>query len=145
MNKKRRPSPPKGVYQEIGSSLGALVDKKNEAYGNSFLEVEQFMCLLYPDGITPEQYTDVLCLVRIFDKMKRIATAKGAFEESPYLDLAGYGLLGAYKDQLDKDQQNADLADALGEPASGEPEPGCNGSCQVRCCSDKRKKTVLNG
>ncbi len=37
----------------------------------------------------------MLALVRIFDKMKRIATQKDAFGESPFKDIAGYGLLGA--------------------------------------------------
>jgi hypothetical protein len=35
-----------------------------------------------------------LLLVRIFDKLKRIATSKQAFEEDPYKDIAGYGILG---------------------------------------------------
>lgn len=33
-------------------------------------------------------------MVRIFDKMKRIVNHKDAFSESPYADIAGYGILG---------------------------------------------------
>jgi sulfate transport system permease protein len=49
-----------------------------------------------------EQYDDMLCIVRIIDKLFRIATAKDAFGESPYGDITGYGLLGLMKDRRKK-------------------------------------------
>lgn len=85
-------------YQQMGNDLGSLVAEKNVAYGSAFAKTGAFLRLLYPDGMTPDQYDDALLLVRIFDKQVRIATAKGAFAEDPYLDIAGYGLLGAGKD-----------------------------------------------
>lgn len=86
-------------YKILGTKIGELVDEKNQAYGNSFGEAGNFLRILYPDGIKPEQYTDMLCVVRIFDKLKRIATKKGAFQESPYRDIAGYSLLGLELDE----------------------------------------------
>lgn len=86
-------------YKILGTKIGELVDKKNKAYGNSFGEAGNFLKILYPDGIKPEQYTDMLCVVRIFDKLKRIATKKEAFDESPYRDIAGYSLLGLELDE----------------------------------------------
>jgi hypothetical protein len=86
-------------YRTIAAEIGELVTDKNQAYGDSFVTCDVFLRLLYPLGIAPEQYSDALALVRIFDKMKRIATRKDAFGESPYRDIAGYGLLGAFKDQ----------------------------------------------
>ncbi|GIM47017.1 hypothetical protein DNHGIG_25660 [Collibacillus ludicampi] len=86
-------------YETLGREIGALVNEKNAAYGDSFAKCGEFLKLLYPDGIQPEQYTDALCLVRIFDKQMRIATNKGAFSESPYRDIVGYGLLGVAKDE----------------------------------------------
>lgn len=85
-------------YRDLATKIGALVDEKNTAYGNSFGEVGDFLKILYPNGIPPESYTDALCIVRIFDKLKRIATNKNAFGESPYQDIAGYALLGTQKD-----------------------------------------------
>lgn len=85
-------------YQDLANKIGALVDQKNKAYGNSFGEVGEFLKILYPTGIPPESYTDALCIVRIFDKLKRIATNKEAFGESPYQDIVGYALLGTQKD-----------------------------------------------
>ncbi|MFA6054063.1 MAG: hypothetical protein WC769_01685 [Thermodesulfovibrionales bacterium] len=91
------------IFEELGRKVGKLVDEKNMAYGDSFTISGEFLKLLYPNGINPEQYNDLLCLVRIFDKMKRIATQKEAFEENPYMDIAGYGLLGSTLfDQISK-------------------------------------------
>lgn len=87
------------TFKEIGTEIGALVDKKNLAYGSSFAVSGEFLKLLYPNGITAEQFTDALLLVRMFDKMMRIANKKTAFGESPYADLAGYSILGVHKDR----------------------------------------------
>lgn len=89
-----------GKYKELAEQIGNLVEEKNAAYGNSFDQAGEFLRLLYPNGIPPEAYGDMLCVVRIFDKLKRIATNKDAFGESPWGDVAGYGLLGLHKDKL---------------------------------------------
>lgn len=82
------------TYQRRASDLGALVDEKNRAYGGAFEKCGAFLALLYPDGIRPEQYADMLALTRVFDKQCRIATDRDALGESPWGDIAGYGLLG---------------------------------------------------
>jgi hypothetical protein len=86
-----------GKYEKLGKEIGQLVDEKNKAYGDSFNQVGKFLKILYPNGIPVESYTDALCIVRIFDKLKRIATNKDALGEDPYRDLVGYGLLGIAK------------------------------------------------
>jgi hypothetical protein len=83
------------VHKQVAAEIGALVAEKNAAYGDSFARCGDFLRLLYPDGIKPEQYGDALAMVRIFDKFKRIATNPGAFGEDPRRDVAGYGLLMA--------------------------------------------------
>ena len=85
-------------YQELAKDIADLVTEKQKAYGNSFDQAGDFLRLLYPNGIPPESYGDMLCVVRIFDKLKRIATNKDAFGESPWGDIIGYGLLGLNKD-----------------------------------------------
>lgn len=89
------PKPVDTRFEEIGIQIGQLVAEKNAAYGDSFAKTGAFLRLLYPDGIRPEQYGDALSIVRVFDKLMRLATRKGAFGESPYRDIAGYGILGA--------------------------------------------------
>lgn len=81
-------------YEEMGAALGRLCSEKNKAYGNSFGDKSaEFLKLLYPNGINPDQYKNMLALARIFDKQMRIATDKDAFGENPFADIAGYGIL----------------------------------------------------
>lgn len=84
---------------EIGKEIGKLVEEKNAAYGSAFEKAGEILKVLYPQGIKPEQYSDMLAIVRILDKMFRIATNKKAFNEEPWKDIAGYGILGIFKEQ----------------------------------------------
>lgn len=86
------------TFQEIAEQIGKLVTEKNQAYGSSFKTSAVALRLLYPDGIQPKSYRDALLLVRVWDKMMRIATDKDALGESPWRDIAGYGILGASTD-----------------------------------------------
>jgi hypothetical protein len=86
-------------FLDLATEIGKLVEEKNRAYGDSFAKTGDFLRLLYPNGIPPEKYGDALCIVRIFDKLKRIATDKDALGESPYRDIAGYALLGLRMDE----------------------------------------------
>ena len=85
---------PRNIFTALGMEIGDLVNKKNIAYGDSFAKCGEFLKLLYPNGIAPGQYADMLGIVRIFDKQMRIATDPIAFNEEPWKDIAGYGLLG---------------------------------------------------
>ena len=80
-------------YKRIGETIGKLVDEKNKAYGDSFNKCGEFLKILYPDGVKPDQYSDMLGQVRVFDKMMRSATAKEALGENPWNDIAGDGIL----------------------------------------------------
>lgn len=84
-------------YSDAGRDLGKMVGEKQLAYGNSYGKAGQVMRILYPDGIRPEQMDDALAVVRVIDKLFRIATNKTAYGENPWLDIAGYGLLGSTK------------------------------------------------
>ena len=87
------------VYREIAGEIGALVSEKNKAYGNSFGHAQEILEVLFPDGIKPEQYTDMLAMVRVIDKLFRIANKKDAFGESPWRDICGYAILGIANDK----------------------------------------------
>ena len=80
-------------FEALGASLGAMVEKKQAAYGDSFGKSGRVLAELFPGGITLSQLDDALTLVRIVDKLFRIATDKDAFGEDPYQDIAGYCLL----------------------------------------------------
>lgn len=82
-------------YKKLGSEIGELVNEKQKAYGDSFGKSEQVLKILYPNGVMPNDYINLLTVTRILDKLFRIATDKDALGESPFRDIAGYGLLGA--------------------------------------------------
>lgn len=81
------------MYKEEGIEIGELVDQKNNAYGDSFRKSGDILRILYPKGIEPSQYDDMLAIIRIIDKMFRISTDKDAFGENPWVDIVGYGIL----------------------------------------------------
>ena len=85
----------RGKYERRAADLGALVDKKNLSYGDSFRKSGDIFRILYPQGIKPKQLDDALVMVRVVDKLSRIANKKNAFGEDPWQDIAGYALLMA--------------------------------------------------
>ena len=87
----------KSQYEETAEQIGKLVAEKNQAYGSSFSEAHKILEVLYPQGIAPHQFTDALGIIRVIDKLFRIATKKDAFGESPWQDIAGYGILGVVR------------------------------------------------
>lgn len=87
------PDAPTGRYEALGSAVGRLVETKQAAYGDSFGKSGAVMRILYPNGIPPEAMDDALTVVRVLDKLFRIATDRDALGETPWRDIAGYALL----------------------------------------------------
>lgn len=83
-------------YKRQGMKVGELVDTKQQQYGDSFGKAGEVLKVLYPNGIKPEQYGDMLAVVRVIDKLFRIANGNQG-EENAWQDIAGYGLLGMKK------------------------------------------------
>ena len=54
-------------YEDLGRSVGELVAEKQAAYGDSFGKSHKILKVLFPDGIKPEQYMDVLTICRVVD------------------------------------------------------------------------------
>ena len=94
----------KSQFEEQAEAIGKLVAEKNAAYGSAFAEAHHILKVLFPSGIKPEQYTDALAIIRVIDKLFRIANRKDAFGENPWKDIAGYALLGVV-DGLHKDSK----------------------------------------
>jgi len=82
-----------GKYEALGKAIGALVDEKNLQYGDAFNRGGCILEILYPDGVRPDQYRDMLGVIRVIDKLFRVANGKQG-REDPWQDIAGYGLLG---------------------------------------------------
>jgi hypothetical protein len=90
------------IFERIGLEIGKLVTEKNLAYGDSFSQSCKILNVLFPDGVRPEQYRDLLTITRIIDKLFRIATAKDALGESPWRDVCGYSILSIWRDEEGK-------------------------------------------
>jgi hypothetical protein len=80
--------------RSLGEELVELTVEKNQAYGDSFANSGVILKALYPSGVRPDQYRDMLAVARVVDKLGRIANRPAAFGESPWKDIAGYALLG---------------------------------------------------
>lgn len=82
----------------LGSEISCILQRKNIQYGDSFEKTPEILKILYPKGVQPDQYENLLFLVRILDKVNRIAAAgqKGQHiqdVEDPLVDIAGYAIL----------------------------------------------------
>jgi len=88
-------------FKQIGETIGQLVQEKNQAYGNSFGKSGEIINILYPNGIAPDQYHDMLTIVRVIDKLFRIATDKDALGENPWKDICGYSILAIAQSKKD--------------------------------------------
>lgn len=82
-----------GKYEVLGEVIGGMVDEKNQQYGDAFNQGGKILAILYPEGVRPDQYRDMLGVIRVIDKLFRIANGKQG-DENPWQDIAGYGLLG---------------------------------------------------
>lgn len=112
-------------FQELAKGIADLVTEKEKAYGSAFDKAGDFLRVLYPDGIKPEQYKDMLCIVRVFDKLMRIATSYENTEEKKvdaYSDLMGYGLLGLRSSLAEIKQQPSEQ---LGQQSRHIQHPIC--------------------
>jgi hypothetical protein len=89
-------------FVELGRELGELVAAKNRCYGDSAGKSGRMLAQLYPDGVKPWQMRDALLVTRVLDKLSRIAQrgldGQDLGGESPWRDIAGYGLLGSQAD-----------------------------------------------
>lgn len=82
-------------FRDVGTAIGDLVASKQAAYGDSFGRSGAVMKVLYPEGVKHEQLEDALTIVRVLDKLFRIATDRDAFGEDPWRDIAGYAILAS--------------------------------------------------
>ena len=82
------------LFSKLGDEVGKLVYDKQLAYGDSFGRSGECLRQMFPEGINPSQYDDLLTIARILDKLFRLANDPSAFDENPYQDIVGYALLG---------------------------------------------------
>jgi len=103
------------ALSKLGAEIGSLVATKQAAYGDSFGKSGKVVQILYPHGIASEQIDDSLTIVRMIDKLFRIATDKDALGEDPYRDVLGYSVLSIRRLRMER-AENGEAQDyvALG-------------------------------
>lgn len=102
-------------FIERGQKIGATVEAKSKQYAGTTEVAAGMMLCLFPEGIPTEKMGSALLLVRICDKMGRIAQGDGTGDEDAWGDIAGYGLIGQKhnEDEIAAEEVNDDFADAL--------------------------------
>ena len=103
------------VFKKLGTEIGELVTSKQAQYGDSANRAGKILAVLYPSGVPVHAYDDALLIVRCLDKFSRIAQrgtdGKDLGGESPWKDIAGYGLLGWEKDERVEARQHTRESD----------------------------------
>jgi len=80
--------------ESISRDVVSIVKEKNREYGSAFQKVSHILSILFPNGIPTNKYHDVAILVRVLDKVCRIASANDKdVKKDAWLDITGYGLL----------------------------------------------------
>jgi hypothetical protein len=107
--------------RDHATALGDLLVEKQTQYGDSVGSSGEILRQLYPNGIRPDQYDNLQLVVRVLDKLKRIATqgpdGTDLGGESPWRDVAGYGILG-----LAQAEQRAPRRQSLPQQAFMQPQ-----------------------
>jgi hypothetical protein len=102
------------IFKKLGTEIGELVASKQVQYGDSANRAGKILAVLYPNGVPLHAYDDALLIVRCLDKFSRIAQrgadGKDLGGESPWKDIAGYGLLGWQKDDREEGVTVADVS-----------------------------------
>jgi len=104
------------VCNEVGTEVTRLIMKKRERYGRNLRLTSQFLEILFPEGIPVTAYRYMGVVVRILDKLVRWANnmrseAAGHTvmdDESPFADIAGYGLATMVDDRLEIEERDGD-------------------------------------
>jgi len=80
--------------ESISRDVVSIVKEKNREYGSAFQKVSHILSILFPNGIPTNKYHDVAILIRVLDKICRIASANDKdVKKDAWLDITGYGLL----------------------------------------------------
>ena len=95
----------KSVSQYVGvaANIGALAEGKLAAHGDTIGNTGKILRLLYPNGINPEQYDDMLTISRILERLCCVATDDQALGEALFTDIAEAGILGIIKKMASKE------------------------------------------
>ena len=91
--KKKKKGDTEYSFHSLGEELADMLDNKNRQYGDSYARMAHVLPMFYPDGVPGDHLLDAVFILRIIDKLMRIASAQGDDMEDPVKDIAGYAIL----------------------------------------------------
>lgn len=108
MSEDKTPFPEMATYERLAMEIATLLQQKNAAYGSAFEKTTDILKQLYPKGIPVDSYKDVHVIVRVLDKLSRIAQNNDPFGEDPWKDICGYSILAQTENLKAKRKKNND-------------------------------------
>lgn len=103
-------------FRRISNDLARLVERKQRQYGDSATRSEEILRVLYPSGVRPKDYPGLLLLVRVLDKLSRVAEGCQG-DENPWRDIAGYAMLALAREEA---TDSAETFEEEAEPATSD-------------------------
>lgn len=80
-------------FQDAAKMVANVLTEKNASYGDATTVTASIAKLLWSEGIPVSQLDEALVVIRMLDKLCRIAKGTKFANEDAWLDLAGYALL----------------------------------------------------
>lgn len=108
MSKQEPPFPEMATYEKLAMEIASLLQVKNAAYGSAFEKTTEILKHLYPKGIPLDSYKDVHVIVRVLDKLSRIAQNNDPLGEDPWKDICGYSILAQTENLKVKKKKTAE-------------------------------------
>jgi len=106
MSQDKPPFPEMAMYEKLAMEIATLLQQKNAAYGSAFEKTTDILKQLYPKGIPIDSYKDVHVIVRVLDKLSRIAQNNDPFGEDPWKDICGYSILAQTENLKERKKKN---------------------------------------
>lgn len=106
MSENKIPFPEMATYEKLAMEIATVLQQKNAAYGSAFEKTTDILKQLYPKGIPIESYKDVHVIVRVLDKISRIAQNNDPYGEDPWMDICGYSILAQTENLKEKKKRN---------------------------------------
>lgn len=120
------------TYKQLGEQIGALVDEKRIAYGDSTSKVAACLRILYDGDVPADQIEIAALVIRDLDKTARIVANNDPFGESPWLDKVGYAMIGARLHEERKAKNGCGSAKEHDAEGQSTGQSGSAGQCAPR-------------
>lgn len=83
-------------FKEKALEVAEMLERKSEEYDAPYDSDNDFLKIMYPNGVAPDKYADMVLCLRLYDTLKKL-TKSG---DTKYIEyIAGYGILAMCEDR----------------------------------------------